>query len=123
MPSIDQLIKERETNKPKLNERQFVLKEIYELYLKDESHRKVANWKRFCSWCRTNKKGKESLNEFKKSKQFIKPISAKLLAIRFSHLKVSDLYYMLSVAKDKKNRGENVGGFLLGSIKAQNLTK
>jgi len=117
MQSLAELITKREVKKPRLNERQFVLKEIYELYLSDELHRKKANWTRFCIWCRTNKKGKESLAEFKKSKQFIKPITAKLLAIKLAHIPTKDLYYMKSVAVDKKNRNEDIGAWILGSIK------
>jgi hypothetical protein len=102
-----------------LNERQTILKEIYTFYLSDEIHRKKANWSRFCSWCHTNKKGKESLAEFKKSKQFIKPITAKELAIRLAHIKTSDLYYIKSECVSRNRRGEDVGGFILGAIKAR----
>jgi hypothetical protein len=102
-----------------LNERQTILKEIYTFYLSDEIHRKKANWTRFCAWCRTNKKGKESLAEFKKSKQFIKPITAKELAIRLSHIPTKDLYFVKSECVSRKRRNEDIGGFILGAIKAK----
>lgn len=48
------------------------------------------------------------------------PISIKLFCIKLSPLKdLNVLYFMLSVAKDKYNRKENVCGYILGSIKAR----
>lgn len=115
-----QSIKEKLENPVKekcLNERQTILKEIHELYLSDEIHRKKANWARFCAWCRINKKGKESLAEFKKSKQFIKPITAKLLAIKLSHIPTKDLYFIKGECVSRKRRNEDLGAFIFGSIK------
>ena len=38
----------------------------------------------------------------------------KLFCIKTSHLREPDLHYMISVAKDKKKRQENVSGYIAG---------
>ena len=117
MQSINEILQNR--IKTKGSERNSVLKEIYFCYENDKTNRRKENWKRYCKWCRDWKlpNNKESENKFKKSKFFIKELSPKVLAIKLAHIPTKDLYYVRSVAKDKYNRGENVGAFILGSIK------
>jgi len=106
--------------KKKTSERAEVISRIYELYLGDRQNRKKENWKRYCAWCRENKlpKGKESENKFRKSKMFIQELPVKVIAIKLSPFKdLPTLYYIKSVCEDKYNRGENIGAYLLGSIK------
>ena len=120
MESIANLIKPYNyIRKKRSSERGDVLKELYLLYLGDIGNRKKANWKKYCEWCKINRKGntKENQQLFKKSKMFIKELSEKSFAIILAPQKLPTLYYMKSVAQDKKNRSENIGGYLLNSIK------
>lgn len=104
--------------KKRTSERAELIKELYTLYLADKTNRRIANWKKYVAYCKTNKlpKGKESEAKFKKSKEYIKELSIKSFCYLLSHIKTPDLYYNLSVARDKRNRGENVGGWIVGSV-------
>lgn len=101
------------------SERASVIKELYEIYSGDKVGRKITNWKRYCKWCRENNltNSKENQIKFKKSKLFIKEMPIKSFCFFLSHLKTNDLHYMISVAKDKRNRGENYSAFIIGSVK------
>ncbi len=105
----------------KLNERQYILKMIYEVYDKDEIGRKKENWKRFIAFLKEKKQknSPEAQKLFKKSKHYLRKLTPKQLAIMQSHIKTQDLYFQLSIAKDKLARRENVGSYLLGSIKVK----
>lgn len=107
-------------DKPKGSEKNSILKEIYEFYINDKQNRRKENWRRYCAWCRANKKPKGSEKEFKKTKLFIKELSPKVIAIKLSFIKdLNDLRFIRSICHDKFNRGENVGAYLLGSIKVK----
>jgi hypothetical protein len=104
--------------KPKhKSERNEIISQIYEFYQNDKQNRKKENWKRYCKWCRDNKMPKGSEKLFKKTKLYLKELSSKVIAIKLAHIPTKDLYFMASVCRDKYNRGENIGAFLLGSIK------
>ncbi len=120
MESITDLINSRE--KIKGSERNSILKEIYELYLKDRHSRKIANWRRYCIYLRNHKieNTPDQQQKFKKSNLFIRELPPKVIAIKLAHIPTKDLYYLKSVCVDKANRKESVGAFLLGSIKIQN---
>lgn len=46
------------------------------------------------------------------------PVNVKLLAIKLSHIPTNDLYFMLSEARDYRNRGKGeFGKYIYGSIK------
>jgi len=105
--------------KRKGNERASVIKEIYYFYENDKQNRKKENWLRYCKWSRDNKKcnSKENQLLFKKSKFYLKELPVKVIAIKLSPFDLSTLYYIKSICFDKFQRGENVGAYLLGSIK------
>lgn len=46
-----------------------------------------------------------------------KPLTGRALAIKTSHIPTKDLYYVLSVGKDYKNRKGSFSKFFFGSIK------
>lgn len=46
-----------------------------------------------------------------------KPITGRALAIKLSHISTTDLYHVLSMGKDYKNRNGSFSKFLFGSIK------
>ncbi len=118
MQSIQEIL--QSNNKEKGSERNSVLKEIYDLYFNDRLSRKLENWKRYCNYLRNNKIQNSPVEviKFQKSKLYIKELPPKTIAIKLSHIPTKDLYYLLSICKDKKNRKESIGAFILGSIKA-----
>lgn len=101
------------------NERRVLIGEIYEIYLKDRTERRKENWRRYVKWLKEIKMGNSvgSQKLFKKQKQFIKESTPRNMAVKLAHIPTKDLYYMKSVAKDKLNRNESVGGFIFSSIK------
>ena len=116
MQSINEIIKIPE--KKQLSQRSLIIKELYELYILDETGRKKENWKRYVKWLKENKipNSKENQMKFKKSKKFVKVLKINQFCYFLSHLKEKDLFYLLSVAKDKMHRKENYGAFILGSL-------
>lgn len=120
MESISNLISGR-VELSERNERRQVLREIFEIYEKDKVGRRKENWKRYCKWVREKKLENSTANQklFKKTKMFIHESPARNIAIKLSHIPTKDLYYMKSVAQDKLNRKESVGGFIFSSIKGQ----
>ena len=46
-----------------------------------------------------------------------KPYSGKLLGIKLAHIATQDLYYILSVGKDYKNRHGSFSKYFFGSLK------
>ena len=95
------------------SERNYILKEIEALYTSKQERNlvKKENWRRYCFWCKVNKKPdtKENQELFRRNRSFIRerPIWSMLW-----HIKTKDLYTVLSVAKDKFNRNESVGAYL-----------
>lgn len=116
MQSIEELLKEKENKKSRFNsERQEVTSQIYELYKLDT---KRQNYKRYLKWLWENKKEKSNkmITEFKGTKYYIEPKKIRSFCFLISHIKTKDLYYLLSIGKDKLNRKENFGGWLHGEI-------
>ena len=100
---ILQKIEDLGKNKTTLNERQTLIKELYEVYILEN---KVENWCRYLHW---KKKTKGTPEEFKKAKlpinqKYIKPNTPSYFAIRLSHIPTGDLYYLISEKNDFKNR-------------------
>lgn len=99
--------------KQKGSERNFILKEIEEYYLSKQEKNlvKIENWRRYCTWCKMNKKANTPENQelFRRNRSFIRerPLWSMLW-----HIKTKDLYYILSVVKDKFNRNESIGAYL-----------
>lgn len=102
------------------SERGDVIGKIFELYDSEQERtlRKKENWKRYVSWLKQNKRKNEphSINDFKKSKIFLRPFTIKKLCFLISHLKTVDLYYVLSVCKDKYNRNESIGAYIYTQV-------
>lgn len=86
-----------------LNQRQTLIKELYEVY---ELENKVENYIRYKHWLKKNKGTPE---EFKKAKlaidkKYIKPNTPSYFAIRLSHIPTEHLYYLISRKNDFKWR-------------------
>jgi hypothetical protein len=103
--------------KKKGSERTDILKQIYSFYdtVQESELRRKENWKRYVKYLKDGKirHTPEEVKKFKKNKLFLKPISPASMAFFVSHIPTKDLYYVLSVAKDKSFRGENIGAFIV----------
>ncbi len=115
MPDIAELLQQKTFVKTARSERADILKQIYPFYVL--STRK-ENWKRYIGWLKSNKtkNTKERVIQFKKEKSCLKSRNEKSFVIMLSHIPTKDLYYLLSIAKDKDKRGENFSGWLMGEI-------
>lgn len=101
------------------NERNYLMNEIYSLYFTEQErvHNKKYRWKLYVGWLKENRlpDTKENQEKFKKTKIFknTKGFSAKRMASFFlSHVKTKDLYFVLSVVKDRYNRNQSVGQYI-----------
>lgn len=108
--SIQQLIQNKIESLGKkekcLNERQTLLKELYEVYFLEN---RFENFYRYRKWLGKKPRTKESVEEFKKVKlpieqKYIKPITQSYFAIKLSHIPTKDLYYLTSIKRDSVNR-------------------
>lgn len=104
--------------KKKLNPRNDILKQIYAFYDTEQEVilTKKANWVRYVANLKL-RKVKDSIEQqraFKKSKLFIRKMSPSSMAFFLSHIPTKDLWYILSVAKDKSFRNESVGAYIMG---------
>lgn len=107
--------------KKKTSKRAEIIKELYRLYEEDKINRKKDNWKRFVTYLKSTGKRDSETNrqDFKKSREFIKEVTVGTFCFFLSHIKTQDLPTMLSVAKDKRARKENVGAFIAGHFSKQ----
>lgn len=118
MESISNYLQKYTPPQKKGSERNDILNQIYSFYDTNQEiiHTKRANWKRYIkelkshSWPDT----KEHQEHFKKSKLFIRKMSKGSMAFFLSHIPTKDLYYVLSVVKDKSFRNESVGAYIMG---------
>lgn len=110
MLSIAELIQQKIQNLGKkekqLNERQTLIKELYEVYALEN---KYENYYRYLRWLGKRPKTKENATEFTKvklpiEKKYIKPFTSSYFAIRLSHIPTKDLYYLTSIERDSVNR-------------------
>jgi hypothetical protein len=105
--------------------RQDALKEIWNLYdsATEDRLRKLVNWRLFSKWCaerRFDRKNPLAVDNFKRSSTFRKKMTIKLLAIKLSHIKTSkDMYYILSICRDRHNRNQSIGAYIFGATKVQ----
>ena len=99
------------------SQRNDILRQIYSFYDSDREVflTKKKNWKRYIEFLKENKikDSKENQDRFKKSKKFIKKMSSSTVAYFVSHIPTNDLYYVLSVVKDKSFRNESVGAYIM----------
>ena len=99
------------------SQRNDILRQIYSFYDSDREVflTKNKNWKRYIEFLKENKlkDTKENQDRFKKSKKFIKKMSPSTVAYFVSHIPTNDLYYILSVVKDKSFRNESVGAYIM----------
>lgn len=108
--------------KPEKNfrsERSEVFAELYKYY---ENDWKVQTWKNYITYLKQNKKKdtNEQRELFKKSDLYFKKISVKsFCSFWLSFLTTDELYFILSIAKDKLNRKESFNKWLFYSLKGK----
>lgn len=117
---IKSILKNRSENisNPK-SQRAEIISQIYEYYLLDN---KKQNWKNYIKWLKCNKlkHSKDNMSIFKKTKEYHKNIPIKsFCSFWLSHIKTFDLFYILSIAKDKNNRNESFNKWLFWSLKSR----
>lgn len=115
---IATILKDFDFKKSKLNQRQDLFKQIYSFYDTGQEiiHRKKYNWKKYVEFLKENRipNTPENIKKFKRSKKFQKKMSAKTMACYWlSHVKTPDLWFVLSVAKDKAFRNECVSAYIM----------
>lgn len=101
------------------SQRSEVFAELYKYY---ENDWKVQTWKNYISFLKQEKKkdSNESRQLFTKSKFYFKKISVKsFCSFWLSFLTTEELYYLVSIAKDKLNRKESFNKWLFYSLKAK----
>lgn len=109
--------KRLEIGNPKVkSQRADLLGQLYDFYEKDYS---VQTWKEYVRWLKDNRKKhcKDTVAQYKKvayPKITVKSFSSYWL----SHIPTEDLYYILSIARDKHNRSESFNRWLFWSLKA-----
>ena len=114
---ISEFVKiEKTTAKSQRND---LMNQIYSFYFTDQEriHNKKYRWKLYVKWLKENKKrnNDESVKEFKKTKIFknTKGFTPKTMASFFlAHVTTPQLWYVLSVVKDKFMRNESVGMYI-----------
>jgi len=99
------------------SQRNALMKELHELYLAD----KLVNDKKNCATWLSRRKMKPlvtNVDKWKKeSGEFKTPITpASLASFWLCHMKTEDLFYLISIAKDKANRKESFNKWLFWSI-------
>ncbi len=135
MLSIAQIGFGLQGKKQRLSHRTSVVKELYDLYTSQPQLLYEENRKRFYYWVKNNHPEalKDTRNKslfatlrwhFERAKlppaqKYFDFMSPRYFAIKLSHCDLDTLYYMLSIAKDKRWRGENIAQYLLGSIKVK----
>lgn len=106
-------------DKPRSKRADFT-QQIYDIYTSQQQRdfRKRLNWKRYCAWCRENKKPdcKENQEAFRKSRQFIKEHNIKTFCFFLRVIPTNDLDYILSVAKDMQHRQQDFSGYLFANL-------
>lgn len=102
------------------SERSELVGQLYDFYLRDN---KIQNWKGYIKWLKENKlkdtpKEREKFKKTKGSGYFTPP-KIESFAWLISHIPTGDLYYLVSIAKDKENRKESFARWLYWSLKAK----
>jgi hypothetical protein len=115
MQTIKDLLQVRvQPKKVSGGKRGVIIGELYDLYLGDKLNRKKENWKRYVLHLKSERlrDTKENQVKFRRSKLFLKEYSLSSFCYLLSHIKTPELPILLSIAKDKKARKENVGGYI-----------
>lgn len=117
MKSFEELLKEKkdlEPNPPK-SERAELLGKLYNIY---ELDYKIQTWKEYCKWLKQNKfnNSKIKVEEYRKI-AYPKIQIKNFCSFWLSHIPTEDLYYLISIMNDIKNRKGSPNKWLFWAIK------
>lgn len=104
------------------NQRRVLMKELYEHY---ETEWKFQTWQNYKNWLAQNKLKPcfENQEKFKKSAfYFIKITPKSFASFWLGHIPTNDLHYLVSIAKDKRNRKESFNRWLFWALKNPSQT-
>ena len=95
-------------------QREILMREIYDFYKGEYDKRRKENWNRYCKWCRSNHKANtpENLKTFKRSKLYIREISFESMVWLLKHIPSKDLPYFTSTGKEFSHTGKNFSSWL-----------
>jgi len=119
MNQISDLLKREKVEKLSKSERTQAIKEIFAIYnsLSEKKLRRDENIKRYRIWLKENKLHHEKDNSlyiiFTRTGKFLREIKPASMAYFLSHVKTPDLYLVKSVCKDRCNRGQSVGQYII----------
>lgn len=114
---LDEVKSQARKNK---SERSELVKEIYEehyCYWNSKS-----NLDAFKYTYKEKDRTPENQAKFKKSKAYYPKMQIVRFCMKIAHIPTKDLYYLVSVAKDMKNRKQNFNKWLFWSMKTQTDT-
>lgn len=99
------------------SERSDILKQLYGFYEEDY---KKEKWKDYIRWLKANNRPhtSEAISAYKKS-SYPQITVKSFCSFWLSHIPTNDLYFLLSIARDKRNRGESFNRWLFHSLKVQ----
>lgn len=100
------------------SQRAEILAELYEFYREDW---KKSTWKNYIQWLKKHRTKHSEMARvtFKSSSNYFAEMNVKYFAVRLAHIPTEDLYYLISIAKDKQKRNEDFNRWLFGSLKVK----
>lgn len=118
--NIGEILKSYEKPKTKMtSERQGIVKEFFDALTLERRYDNMHRWK--STNAERMKKGLSYLipEDFKKHKNFLKPLTARYVAVTLSHLDQDELYRFLSSCRDYKHRNGSFSKMFFGALKTR----
>jgi hypothetical protein len=94
------------------SQRSEILDEIYQVYVHCQ---KLDNWASYRKLYKEDTK--ENQKKFVASKSYFKAWDIKRFVVRLSYIPTDDLFYILSIARDMKNRKQNFSKWIMWNTK------
>jgi len=102
----------QEEKKKFRSQRSEILDEIYQVYVDCQ---KIDNWASYRKLYKEDTK--ENQKKFVASKSYFKAWDIKRFVVRLSYIPTDDLFYILSIARDMKNRKQNFSKWIMWNTK------
>lgn len=98
------------------SQRSEIISELYSYYKEDW---RKNTWKNYIAWLKQNKikHSGDAKKKFEASKSYHKIFTIKYFCVKLAHIPTEDLYYLISIAKDKANRNESFNKWLFWALK------
>jgi hypothetical protein len=105
------------TGKKERSERSMLLNDIYNLYDSEQETklRKMDNIKRYKAFLRNNRERNtpDAQQRFMKSAMYRKKLEKNRFWFFVSHIPTKDLYFILSVCRDRHHLGRSIGAYIM----------